>query len=147
MTVPLNQTMANDIIYLVNYDNTPSGMCLYNNKAWSVGGETPDQVAFVSEKGSLTTWEGNQVNGELWIPFTTQIAAGSINQPAGTQVGKAQQFRPSLTLPQNLINVPNARAWSVYNIFRDNGRVLYSHPQLGNAISLYVCVDVSFRHC
>jgi hypothetical protein len=44
MAVPLNQTMANDTIYLVNYDNGGSAMCLYNNKAWSVGGEKPPSL-------------------------------------------------------------------------------------------------------
>ena len=34
--------MANDTIYLVDYDNTRSGVCLYNNKAWAIAGEKPD---------------------------------------------------------------------------------------------------------
>jgi hypothetical protein len=143
MTIPLNQTMANDNIYLVNFDNGGSAMCLYTNKAWSVGGEKPDQVLVTSSSPAFTTWEGQQIAGNLWLPFITNIAAGSNTQPAGTQVGTAQQIRSSM-LPPNLTNIPNARAWAVYNIFRDNNRVLYSDPALGNAISLYVCADVSF---
>ena len=135
--------MANDNIYLVNYDNGGSAMCLYNNKAWSVSGEMPDQVIFTSSAPNYTTWEGQPITGNLWLPFITNIAAGSNTQPAGAQVGKAQQIRPSI-LPPNLANIPNARGWAVYNIFRDNNRTLYSDPTLGNAISLYVCTDVSF---
>jgi hypothetical protein len=143
MTVPLNQTMANDNIYLVNFDIGGSAMCLYNNKAWSVGGEKPDQVIVTSSSPIFTTWEGQQITGNLWLPFITNIAAGSDTQPAGTQVGTAQQIRASM-LPSNVANIPNARAWAIYNIFRDNNRVLFSDPVLGNAISLYVCADVSF---
>jgi hypothetical protein len=135
--------MANDSIYLVNYDGGGSAMCLYTNKAWSVASEKPDQVVVTSSAPSFTTWEGQQVTGNLWLPFVTNIAAGSNTQPAGTQVGTAQQIRPSI-LPPNVANIPNARGWAVYNVFRDNDRILYSDPALGNAISLYVCFDVSF---
>jgi hypothetical protein len=41
------------------------------------------------------------------------------------------------------VNILNVRAWAIYNIFRDNNRILYSDSALGNAISLYVCSDVS----
>jgi len=140
MTVPLNQTMANDTIYLVNYDVGGSAMCIYNNKAFSVNSERPDQVVVLSSSPAFITWEGQAISGNLWLPFTTSINAGSNTQPAGTQVGTAQQFRTSL-LPPQLLNIPNAKAWSIYNIFRDNDRILYSDPVLGNAISLYVCTD------
>ena len=143
MSVPLNQTTANDTIYLVNYDNSSSGMCLYNNKAWSVNGERPDQIVATSSGGVFTTWEGQEITGNLWLPFATNIAAGSIEQPAGTQVGTAKQFRASV-IPSNVAGNPTAQGWAIYNIFRDNNRVLYTDPVLGNAVSLYVCVDVSF---
>jgi hypothetical protein len=47
-------------------------------------------------------------------------------------------------IPSNIASIPSAQAWAIYTIFRDNGRVLYTDPVLGNAISLYVCADVSF---
>jgi hypothetical protein len=139
----LNQTMANDNIYLVNYSNGGSAMCLYTNKAWSVDGESPDQTALLAQAPAFTTWEGTPQSGALWLPFTTSINANAIQQPAGTQVGTAKQFRKSM-IPSNIASIPSAQAWAIYTIFRDNGRVLYTDPVLGNAISLYVCADVSF---
>jgi hypothetical protein len=65
MTLPLTQTMANDRIYLVNYDNGGSAMCLYNNSAWSLDREKPDQVIFTSSSPASTTWEGQQITGNL----------------------------------------------------------------------------------
>lgn len=50
----LNQTMANDTIYLVNYDKGGSAMCIHNNKALSVNGEKPDQVTRLVPQGDQT---------------------------------------------------------------------------------------------
>lgn len=133
--------MANDSIYLVNYSNGGSAMCLYNNKAWSVGGEKPDQVILTASSPRLHYRGRPTDHRQPLAPIHHQYC--SRFEPAGTQVGTARQIRASL-LPPNLANVPNASGWAVYNIFRDNNRVLYTDSVLGDAISLYVCGDVSF---
>lgn len=103
----LNQTMANDTIFLVNYDKGGSAMRIYNNIAWYVNGERPNQVTLLVPQNTFT-WEGNVLTVNLWLPFITTVNASALQQPAGTQVGTAQQIRNSVLSP-NLASVPNVR--------------------------------------
>src|SRR5271170_4657018 len=125
-----------EVIILVNTDGGNSQMCYFSDAAGSQSGQAPLYVANVTppHSGQDIIWEGQVVNGSFQgsSPFQTQIQGNAAAQPFGTQVGLGYQgpnFAPE--------------AYAVFGIYRDNGRVVYVDPSLGNCRALYYCFEVS----
>jgi hypothetical protein len=132
------------ILYLVNGDNGGSEMCSYDDVAKSLNGQQPDGIGSVSAAPAEIIWEGNSVTGAagpLFPQFTTHINADAASQAQGAQVGTATVAVFAFPPPGS---PPDVKAYHIWNIFKDSGRVLYNDPNLGDCHSLYWCTDVSF---
>jgi hypothetical protein len=145
----------NDTTSVVLCCNTASGisqLCFFSDTPTSEDGQTPYQIAVLSPStGGYITWEGEQLTGTFqpgpgifapgYLGFTTQITGNALAQPINTQVGTAYHA-PLFIQPPPGQNPPPAE-FNVFNVFRDNDRVVYTDPVLGAVDTLYYCVFVS----
>ena len=139
------------LVQCCNTANGTSMLCYFETvEAGEDGHSTPFQIASLSPaSGGFVTWEGEQLTGTfqsgpgIFAPgllnFTTQITGNAHAQPNNTQVGTAyhagfQPF-PGQTTPPAPFNV--------FNVYRDNDRVVWTDPKLGAVTTIYYCVWVS----
>lgn len=144
----------NDTTSVVLCCNTASGisqLCFFNDVPTSEDGQSPYQVAVLSPStGGYVTWEGQQhaatfqagpgVFAPGLLGFTTQITGNAFTQPLSSQVGTA--YHAPLFIPPPPGQNPPPAGFNVFNIFKDNGRVVYTDPILGTVETLYYCVFV-----
>jgi hypothetical protein len=133
------------VILLCNTGATTSQMCFYNDVPTSEDGEAPADTASVAPAtgSGFITWEGQQITGGFanHLLFTTQIRGTAASQPPGTQVGTGYHSPPFAPPPPG----QPPYGYNVFNIYRDNDRVVYTDPTLGGCSTIYYCTFVSTR--
>jgi hypothetical protein len=132
------------VILLVNTGSNASQVCFYNNVPTAEDGEAPTDLAIVGREGSgFVTWEGQQITALFLnhLLFTTQIRGDAAAQPPNTQVGTGYHS-PPFTPPAP--GQPPV-GYNVFNIFRDNDRVVYTDSKFGACVTIYYCTFVSLH--
>lgn len=136
---------SSTVILLVNTAATTSQMCFFSNVPTAEDGEAPADIAPVGPAATgdngFVTWEGQQINGNFLnhLSFTTQIQGHAASEPPNTQVGTGYHSPPFAPPPPG----QPPYGFNVFNIFRDNGRVVYTDPTLGACSTIYYCTFVS----
>jgi hypothetical protein len=139
------------VVLLCNTFTTPgSQMCWFASSTVAESGAVPgiydlDTLApgRQANPSGFVTWEGNQINGQFsgHLGFTTQIQGNAGSQPINTLVGQAYHNPPFAVPPPG----SPAYGYNVFNIYRDNDRVVYTDPTLGDVQSIYYCTWVSLE--
>ena len=129
------------IIFLANTAAGSSIIAVYNDSNDILSGKQvpPDQLVQVTTPGADITWEGQPITATLsGRNFTFHVNAGAFGQPHEAQVGTGNHVIASTSPPP-----PGEQAFERWNIYRDDGRVIYTDPNLGAVQTLYFCLDVS----
>lgn len=131
------------IIYLANSDGGNSLMCRYNTG--SLGdGAPPNSVENVTDPGQDIIWEGQPITTGIadgsGFPFTTHVEADAGSRQVDEPAGIAREAIFAVAPPGS---PPGSKAYNLWNIFKHDGRVLYTDPVLGNVHSIYYCLNVS----
>jgi len=151
MSTPAINDDSQVTVLLCNTFSTPgSQMCWFASTAVAESGAVPSiwdldilTPGLQAGPSGFVTWEGNQINGEFpgHLGFTTQIQGTAASQPNNTLVGQAFHNPPFAVAPPG----SPPYEYNVFNIYRDNDRVIYTDPVLGDVKTLYYCVWVSLR--
>jgi hypothetical protein len=72
----------------------------------------------------------------------SRIQGNAFNQPLNVQVGTGFHSPPFAAPPPGSTG---PYGFNTFNIFKDNGRTVYTDPVLGAVTTLYYCVFVSIR--
>jgi len=129
------------IIFLANTAAGSSVIAVYNDSNDILSGKQvlPDALVQVTTPGADITWEGQPITATLsGRNFTFHVNTGAFSQPHEAQVGTANHVIASTSPPP-----PGEQAFERWNIYRDDGRVIYTDPNLGGVQTLYFCLDVS----
>jgi hypothetical protein len=70
----------------------------------------------------------------------SRIRGNAFNQPLSTQIGTGYHAPPFAAPPPG---TGASYGYNVFNIFKDNGRTVYTDPVLGAVTTIYYCVFVS----
>jgi hypothetical protein len=149
MSTPAINDDSQTVILLCNTFSTPgSQMCWFASAPVAEDGAAPgpNNIATLApgpqaSPSGFVTWEGNQLVGSFsgHLGFSVQIQGTGASQPINTLVGQGFHDPPFAVPPPG----SSAYQFNVFNIYRDNDRVVYTDPVLGDVKSIYYCTWVS----
>ena len=127
------------------FDGAPSAE---DNQAPANAGDiaviTPGPNAIANSSGYII-WEGQDFTGLFnnHLTFEVRIQGNAAAQPVSTIVGTGYHAPPFAAPPPG----QPPYQYNVFNIYRDNDRVVYTDPVLGAVSTIYYCTYVSIQFC
>lgn len=148
MSTPAINDDSQTVILLCNTATPGSQMCWFNGAPAAEDNQAPvnpGDIAVVAP-GSLANangyiiWEGQQITGLFGehLGFEVQIQGNAAAQPINTLVGQGYHSPPFAPPPPG----QPPYQFNVFNIYRDNDRVVYTDPALGAVSTIYYCTYV-----
>lgn len=150
MTTPAINDDSQTVILLCNTATPGSQMCWFNgapsaedNQAPTNSGDVaviapgPNSIANAS---GYIVWEGQDITGLFGnhLTFEARIGGNAAAQPVSTIVGQGYHAPPFAVPPPG----QPPYQFNVFNIYRDNDRVVYTDPVLGAVSTIYYCTYV-----
>ena len=126
------------IAYMTNTDANNSMMCWYDNASASQDGLAVPQAAdLVGPVDSVVTWEGHFIKGLLFPSdtpkdFTSEVFGDAQSHNFQDKVGVA-----NLLLLRTDGQPANVNNFANFDVFKDNGRLLYTDANFGKVYSIY----------